>query len=80
MVLYGLCYISSQKRTISKQKQCVEEEIEKLNQVLNMIQFKCWYYDEAIKDESENHMKHMIPNKLPEEIRNIYLNAHRKLG
>lgn len=45
-----------------------------------MIQFKCWYYDEAIKDKSENHMKHMIPNKLPEEIRNIYLNAHRKLG
>ena len=36
-----------------KQKATVEMEIERMNRVLDMLKFKCWYYGEAIKDGNE---------------------------
>ena len=43
----------------------------------NMLKFKCWYYEQAIKDGSEDRLKTLIPDRLPEEIRKAYENAHR---
>ena len=33
-----------------RQKAAVEAEIERLNRVLDMLRFKCWYYEQAIRD------------------------------
>ena len=41
-----------------------------------MIQFKCWYYDQAIADGNEEHLKEMIPDNLPSEIKKLYELAH----
>ena len=35
-----------------KQKEKVEGEIERLQRTLDMIRFKCWYYETAIADGS----------------------------
>lgn len=59
-----------------RQRNAVETEIHKLEKVLDMIKFKCWYYDQAITDGSEDRVLGMIPNELPEEIRAAYENAH----
>ncbi len=37
-----------------KQKEAVEAEIQRLQKALDMIRFKCWYYEQAIKDQSED--------------------------
>lgn len=60
-----------------KQKKQVEAEIERMNRVLDMIKFKCWYYEQAMKDGNEDHVQSMIPNELPEEIRAAYENSHQ---
>ena len=60
-----------------RQKAAVEMEIERLNRVLDMLKFKCWYYEEAIKDGTEDRITAMSPEKMPEEIRQAFLNAHR---
>ena len=60
-----------------KQKELVESEIERMNQVLDMIQFKCWYYEQAIKDGNEDRLRTMKTEEMPEEIRKAYENAHR---
>lgn len=44
-----------------KQKAVVEAEIDRMNQVLNMLKFKCWYYEEAIKDGNEERVKNFKP-------------------
>lgn len=64
------------KQLFEKQRTQVENEIERLNKVLDMLKFKCWYYDEAIKDGNEERLSSLIPDDMPEEIKKIYLNTH----
>lgn len=60
-----------------KQKEQVEVELERMNQVLDMIKFKCWYYEQAIKDGNEDRLRTMSPEEMPEEVRRTYENAHK---
>ncbi len=59
-----------------KQKENVENEIERLEKTRAMLQFKCWYYEQAMKDGNEERLKKMLPDKLPPEIQKIYDFAH----
>lgn len=61
-----------------RQKQALEEEMEHLNKMMDMLTFKCWYYEQAVQDGNEDRVKSMIPDKLPDEIRRAYDNAHKK--
>ncbi|MGN0808084.1 MAG: MerR family transcriptional regulator [Candidatus Coproplasma sp.] len=61
------------------QKRQVEEEIEKLNKTLDMLKFKCWYYDEAIKCGNEINLSSLSLADMPDEIRKAYLNSHDKI-
>lgn len=56
-------------------KAAVEEEIAKLNKVLDMIHYKCWYYDEAMKFGNEERLKHLTPEE-PEAIKSHYERSH----
>ena len=60
-----------------KQKEQVEAELERMNQVLDMIKFKCWYYEQALKDGNEDRLRTMSPEEMPEEVRRTYENAHK---
>ena len=51
-------------------------EIKDINRALDMLKFKCWYYEQAIKDGSEERLKALIPDHLPDGIRKAYENAH----
>ena len=56
----------------------MEAEIAHMNRALDMLKFKCWYYEQAIKDGSEDTIPAMIPNDLPEDIRRAYENSHKE--
>ena len=66
------------KALFDNQKKLVEEEIKKLNKTLDMLNFKSWYYETAIKDGNEEHLKEMIPNNLPSEIQELYNRSHKE--
>ena len=59
-----------------KQRESVEAEIARMNRVLDMLNFKCWYYEQAIKDGNEQRLNAMTPEDMPEEIRQAWLRAH----
>lgn len=59
-----------------RQKETEEKEMRKMEKVLDMIRFKCWYYEQALKDGSEDRINEMLPDRLPEEIQAIYDHAH----
>ena len=61
-----------------KQRQAVEQEMLQLQKTLDMLRFKCWYYEQALKDGNEDRLHEMIPDHLPEEIQALYDNAHAK--
>lgn len=61
-----------------KQRQAVEQEMQQLQKTLDMLRFKCWYYEQAMQDGNEDRLHEMIPDHLPEEIQALYDNAHAK--
>lgn len=62
---------------LNKQKENVENEIERLNKVLDMLKFKSWYYERALHDGTDENVKKLIPDKLPDGIQQAYDNAHK---
>ena len=69
---------SKRRELFERQKENIECRISHLEQALDMIKFKCWYYDTAIADGNEDRLKEMIPNALPPEIQQIYDRTHEK--
>ena len=66
------------KAMFEERKAHMEAEIAHMNQALDMLKFKCWYYAQAIRDGNEERLTDMIPDKLPEEIRAIYDSSHKE--
>ena len=64
------------KALVEKQRERLEAELVHMNKVLDMLKFKCWYYEQATHDGCEDRVQSMIPNGLPEDVRRAYENAH----
>ena len=56
----------------------MEAEIARMNRTLDMLKFKCWYYEQAIRDGNEEKLAAMIPDELPKDTRAIYDSSHEK--
>ena len=72
----GSSTYSQRRDFFLRQKEIAENEIRKMEKVLDMMRFKCWYYEQAIKDGTEERINQMLPDHLPEEIQAIYNHAH----
>ena len=59
-----------------EQRERLTAEMEKLQKALDMLCFKCWYYEQAIADGSEERLRAMLPDRLPEDIQALYDHAH----
>ncbi len=58
-----------------RQKKAVEAEMERMSQVLDMIRYKCWYYDQAIQDGNKERLHSITLEDMPEDIRKAYENS-----
>ena len=67
---------AQRKVLFETRKAAVEAEMIQLQKTLDMLKFKCWYYETAIEDGSEDKLKDMIPDGLPIDIKKMYDNAH----
>ena len=47
-----------------------------LEKTLDTLDYKHWYYETAIKDGNEDGINAMLPDKLPEEIQELYDISH----
>lgn len=47
----------------------VEKQIEELQATKNMLKYKCWYYDTAIAAGSEEAVKNVPVDEIPEDVR-----------
>lgn len=69
---------AQRKEMLLRQKAAVEKELARMQQVLDMIRYKCWYYDTAIAHGSEDYLKTITPEEMPADIRAAWKNAHRE--
>ena len=53
-VIAGPSIYEKRKELFEMRKLMVKDEIKKLEKSLAMLEFKCWYYDTAIKDGNED--------------------------
>ncbi|MGN0328301.1 MAG: MerR family transcriptional regulator [Lachnospira sp.] len=67
---------ANRKELFENRKKVLEEQLQELEKNMAMIKFKCWYYEQAISDGNEDRLKSMIPNHLPEDIKEMYNLAH----
>ena len=65
------------KQLFERQRAAVEKEMEKMQETLDMLTFKCFYYEQAIKDGNEDGIHSMLPDKLPADIQAAYDNSHK---
>lgn len=42
-----------------------------------MINYKCWYYTEAEKDNDELRIRNIKPHDMPKDIKKIYESIHK---
>jgi DNA-binding transcriptional MerR regulator len=59
------------------QKEAVEKEIKEMKTTLNMLKYKCWYYDTAISEGGEEGIAEKDPKDVPSEIRTVFKALHK---
>lgn len=72
----GSASYPERKQLFENRKKAVEAEMERLQKTLDLLTYKCWYYDKAIEEGTEEGIHAMLPNGLPEEIQRLYDHAH----
>lgn len=60
----------------TKQKEIVVSEIARLQETLNLIKYKEWYYTQAVKDGTEQNIKNMPLEKMPKEVQEEFKKCH----
>lgn len=56
----------------------MESEIANMNRALDMLKYKCWFYEQLSQGDNEAELRAMIPDALPKEIKEAYENAHAR--
>ena len=58
------------------QKEKVLSQIAELEKALNLINYKCWYYQEACKQGTDKNIKNLDIKDMPVQIQNLYRQIH----
>ncbi len=61
--------LKQRQKMFHERKAIVEQQIAELNNVMELINYKCWYYDTAVELGSEKAVWDMPPEQIPEEIK-----------
>jgi DNA-binding transcriptional MerR regulator len=72
----GSATYPQRRQLFETRKAAVEKEISGLQKTLDMLRYKCWYYETAIRDGNEDRINEMLPDGLPPEVRKWYDSAH----
>ena len=67
----GDATLPQRRELIHARREAVERELERLQETLQFVTYKCWYYDKALELGSEAAVKAIPPEDLPPDIRAI---------
>lgn len=50
-------------------RNAVRKKMEEMQETLDLLDFKCWYYEQAIQDGTEEKVRCLSPDEIPERYR-----------
>lgn len=68
--------IEKRLNLFKKQKENVLSEIARLQETLNLIEYKEWYYTKALNDGTEQYVKNMPLEEMPKEVQEEFKKCH----
>ncbi len=71
----GDATIKRRRDMFYERKLAVEEQMATLQKALDMINYKCWFYDMAVEAGSTEALKSLKDGDIPEEIRRLKENS-----
>lgn len=72
----GDATIEKRLKLFKTQKEKVLSEMKRLQETLNLINYKEWYYTKALEDGTEQYVKNMPLEKMPKEIQEEFKKCH----
>ena len=76
MAMEGGGTIGPRLELIQEQREAVKKKMAVLEKALELLEFKCWYYEQAVRDGDETRLSRLRPEEMPDEIRQAYLRSH----
>ena len=52
-------------------RDAVKKQIKDMQETLELLEFKCWYYEQAIQDGTEEKVRSLSLDEIPKQYRNI---------
>ncbi len=52
-------------------RDAVKKQIKDMQETLNLLEFKCWYYEQAIQDGTEEKVRSLSLDEIPAQYKNI---------
>jgi DNA-binding transcriptional MerR regulator len=72
--------LQKRREMFYERRAVVEKQIEALQKTLDMVQFKCWYYETACEIGTEESLRNMAISDLPEDARKGKMELERSLS
>ena len=63
--------LSERRELFRARRSAVEQKIKELSDMMALLTFKCWYYDTAIAEGTEERVRALSPDELPEPYRDV---------
>lgn len=70
--------IEKRLNMFKEQKKKVLKDMENLKETLSLLEFKEWYYTKALEDGTEENVKKLTLEDMPEKVKKEYLKCHKK--
>ena len=61
-----------------RQRESIEEEMERLRRAKALIEYKCWFYEAAMSEGGEARIRALLPDRLPAGIQELYDYANER--
>lgn len=69
MAQEGDTSLKERQKIFESRRSAVKKEIEELNETLEILNYKCWYYETALKKGSEKNLNELSLADVPKEFR-----------
>ena len=63
--------LSERLELFRSRRDAVRRQIDDMQATLKLLEFKCWYYEQSIKDNTEARVRALSPEEVPEEYRDV---------
>ena len=75
----GDTVLAERLEIFTKRREILRKELADLEEVLGVIEYKCWYYETACKNGTEKGLKDVPLSEIPEQFREGRENLHKSI-